>query len=149
MNRAMLKPIGWAMLGGGLAVMTTAGAFDLPWFGGKDKSRPPAAVTQVAAAANIASAPPLPQLPPGTAPNYRGIVQQYGPAVVGVTVEGVRKTSNEDGGPAMRGNDPMERFFRGLPGWRGQMPDQPFKGQGSGFIVSPDGLILTLSLIHI
>lgn len=142
MNKTSLKPIGWAMLGGGLAVMTTAGAFDLPWFGSKDKSNPPAVVSPVAAAATAAVAPPLPQLPPGTAPNYRGIVQQYGPAVVGVTVEGIRKASNEDG-PAMRGNDPMERFFRGLPGWRGQTPDQPFKGQGSGFIVSADGLILT------
>jgi len=142
MNTKTWKPVAWAMLGGGLAVMTTAGAFDLPWFGNKTKSQPPAAVTPVAAAA-AAALPPLPQLPPGTAPNYRAIVQQFGPAVVGVTVEGLRKTSNEEGSAA-RSNDPMERFFRGLPGWRGgQMPDQPFKGQGSGFIVSADGLILT------
>ncbi|WP_395699601.1 Do family serine endopeptidase [Aquabacterium sp.] len=136
-----LKPLAWALLGGGLAVMTTAGAFDLPWFGKHDKSVPPVAMAPVAAAAATAVAPaPLPQLPPGTAPNYRAIVQQYGPAVVGVTVEGLRKTSDEDGQAA----DPMERFFRGIPGWRGgQMPEQPFKGQGSGFVVSADGLILT------
>ncbi|HSW02962.1 Do family serine endopeptidase [Aquabacterium sp.] len=141
MNKAKTwKPVAWAMLGGGLAVVTTAGAFDLPWFNKKSaNSTPPAAVTPVAAAAAVA---PLPQLPPGTAPNYRAIVQQFGPAVVGVSVEGLRKASNEDG-QALRGSDPMERFFRGLPGWRGQMPDQPFKGQGSGFVVSADGLILT------
>ncbi len=133
-----LKPLAWALLGGGLAVMTTAGAFDLPWFGKHDKAAPPAAMAPVAAAAATVAAP-LPQLPPGTAPNYRAIVQQYGPAVVGVTVEGLRKTSDEDG----RAADPMERFFRGMPGWRGQMPEQPFKGQGSGFVVGADGLILT------
>ena len=134
-------PLAWTLLGGGLAVVTTAGAFDLPWFNKKPSpSTPPAVVTPVAAAA---AAAPLPQLPPGTAPNYRAIVQQYGPAVVGVSVEGLRKASNENG-LMLPGGDPMERFFRGLPGWRGgQMPDQPFKGQGSGFVVSADGLILT------
>lgn len=140
MNRNTWRPLGWALLGGGLAAATTAGAFDLPFFNKSDKA-PPAAVAPVAAAAAAATVP-LPQLPVGTAPNYRAIVQQFGPAVVGVNVEGLRKTGNDEG-PVARGGDPMERFFRGLPGWRGQMPDQPFRGQGSGFIVSPDGLILT------
>lgn len=133
----MWAPVASAVLAGGLAMVTSAGAFDLPWFGGKDKAGSP---TAVAAAAAAAVAPPLPQLAPGTAPNYRGIVQQYGPAVVGINVEGSRKVGNEFGG----GGDQMERFFRNFPGWRGgQMPDQPFRGQGSGFIVSNDGLILT------
>lgn len=133
-----LKPLAWAMLGGGLALVTSAGAFDLPWFGSKSKT-PPAAAAPVAAAAAQAVAAPLPMLPPGTAPNYRGIVQQYGPAVVGVTVEGLRKTGADDAA-----GDPMQRFFRGMPGWRGMPPaEQPFRGQGSGFVVADDGLILT------
>ena len=145
----ILKPLGYALLGGGLAVMTTAGAIDLPWFH-KDKSAAApanAAMTPVAAAA--AQAVPLPSLPPGTAPNYRAIVQQYGPAVVGVTVEGLHKTSNEEAAAMAEAqrNDPMYRFFRNMPGFQGGrggvVPDQPFKGQGSGFIVSADGLILT------
>ncbi|MBI5260063.1 MAG: Do family serine endopeptidase [Burkholderiales bacterium] len=134
MNTRHLNPLAWALLGGGLAAVTTAGAIDLPWFK-KQTAAPPAATTPVAAAAATAVAP-LPQLPAGTAPNYRAIVQQFGPAVVGVTVEGLRKTSNEDA-------EPMERLFRGMPGWRGAPSAQPFKGQGSGFIVSADGLILT------
>jgi len=135
MRQTLIKPLAWALLGGGIAAVTTAGAIDLPWLHRSQAASPPAAATPVAAAA-AATVAPLPALPPGSAPNFRAIVQQSGPAVVGVTVEGLRKASDEDG-------DPARRFFRNLPGWRGQTPEQPFKGQGSGFIVSADGLILT------
>jgi serine protease Do len=78
-------------------------------------------------------------------PNYRQIVKTWGPAVVGVTVEGVRKAGDTETS-APSANDPFFQFFRGVPGF--QMPhggggDQPFKGQGSGFIISRDGLIMT------
>ena len=145
----VFKPLAWSLLGGGLAVMTTASAIDLPWFNSKHKAAAAAsAQTPVAAAAQSALQAPLPALPPGSAPNYRAIVQQYGPAVVSVTVQGLHKTT-QDEAQAMaeaRRNDPMYRFFRNMPGDPGRggaMPDQPFKGQGSGFIVSADGLILT------
>ena len=147
----VLKPLAWSLLGGGLAVMTTAGAIDLPWFNKNKAPAAAAALTPVAAAAQAAALAPLPALPPGSAPNYRAIVQQYGPAVVGVTVQGLHKTTNEEAqamAEAQR-NDPMYRFFRNMPGFPGgqgrggAIPDQPFKGQGSGFIVSADGLILT------
>ena len=115
----VLKPLAWSLLGGGLAVMTTAGAIDLPWFNSKNKA--PAAISAqspVAAAAQSAMQAPLPALPPGSAPNYRAIVQQYGPAVVGVTVQGLHKTTHEEAqamAEAQR-NDPMYRFFRNMPG---------------------------------
>jgi len=150
--KQVLKPLAWSLLGGGLAVMTTAGAIDLPWFNKAKSAATAGAQTPVAAAAQAATQAPLPALPPGSAPNYRAIVQQYGPAVVGVTVQGLHKTTNEEAqamAEAQR-NDPMYRFFRNMPGFpggqggrNGAMPDQPFKGQGSGFIVSADGLILT------
>ena len=148
--RNFFKPLGWALLGGGVAVMTTAGAIDLPWFH-KDKPAAGAAAQLTPVAAAVAQLAPLPPLPPGSAPNYRAIVQQYGPAVVGVTVEGLHKTTGEEAEAIEQAqrNDPMYRYFRGMPGFpgspggRGAMPDQPFKGQGSGFIVSTDGLILT------
>jgi len=85
---------------------------------------------------------------PGQAPNYRSIVQQWGPAVVGVTVEGTRKVDIEDNEmPGTdSGRDPFFQFFHGLPRGPFQFPhpgEQPFRGQGSGFVISADGMILT------
>jgi len=150
-----LKPLAWGLLGAGVAVMGTAGALDLPsWLHHSTAS----AGTSAAAAVNPAPtgpqavpAPtptpnPAPALPPGTAPNYRAIVQQFGPAVVHVSVAGTHKaTQQEMQEQGMDPDDPMFRFFRGMPGFgRGAQPsEQPFKGLGSGFIVGADGLILT------
>src|SRR4029077_6424477 len=82
----------------------------------------------------------------GQTPNYRQIVRQWGPAVVGVTVEGTRKIGLESSSGLDGRDDPFFQFFRGLPGMPQRTPhsaEQPFPGQGSGFIISSDGLILT------
>jgi len=89
---------------------------------------------------------PAPVLAPTQAPNYRAIVRQWGPAVVGVTVEGTRKIGLDGPPESDWGDDPFFQFFRGLPGVPSHMPhsaEQPFHGLGSGFIISADGLILT------
>ena len=144
-----MKPLTAAMLAAGLVAMGTAGAFDLPQL---FKREPKLAAVQTDSAtappANTAPAP-VPMLSAQGVPNYRAIVQQSGPAVVGVTVEGMHKASLEEQGlPPGAENDPFFKFFRGIPGMgQGQRgrgnPSVPFRGQGSGFIISSDGLILT------
>ena len=139
------------MIAAGLLAVSNAGAFNIPdWLRGS---------TQVAAAAaspqarldESSAAAPVPMLSAQGVPNYRAIVKQSGPAVVGVTVEGMHKASLEEQGlPPGAENDPFFKFFRGIPGMgqgQGQRgrgnPSVPFRGQGSGFIISSDGLILT------
>src|SRR5262245_36799493 len=107
---------------------TSAGALTLPKWLQHDQSAAASAVAPtVKAPAAIA---PL-QGP--SIPNYRAIVENYGPAVVGVTVSGLRSVGSDDDSDAPSfDNDPFFRFFRGVPGLR--MPPQgrvPFRGQGS------------------
>jgi serine protease Do len=89
-------------------------------------------------------------IPLGVAPNYRAIVAQNQAAVVGISTAGEMKVAapQPDFGPfGMQpfgrggdGNDPFFRFFRGLPNAPGTVP---MHAQGSGFLISPDGLILS------
>jgi serine protease Do len=162
------KPLNMALIAAGVLAVGTAGAFSLkPAWLEKAKAEmlpTPSGAThsagdvQMAASTNTATAPaPVPMVA-GNAqtPNYRAIVQQFGPAVVGITVAGTHKPgADEPGGgrglpPGME-DDPFFQFFKGIPGYgqggprggQGGMPQQPFRGQGSGFIISADGLILT------
>jgi serine protease Do len=79
---------------------------------------------------------------PTSAPNYRAIVAQNQAAVVGITTAGAMQAANSDDLQPGDPNDdnPLSQFFRGMPMPRahGQM-----HAQGSGFIISPDGLVLT------
>ncbi|MEP6972060.1 MAG: Do family serine endopeptidase, partial [Betaproteobacteria bacterium] len=96
----------------------------------------------------VAMATATPNVPMAL-PDFSRITAENGPAVVNISVSGMTKTSDEGpmAGAAPNGGDPFQEFFRHFqqgPGQGQQMPrEMPTRGQGSGFIVSADGIILT------
>ncbi len=115
----------------------------------------------------LAAAPPAvvasssTMAPPMALPDFSQITERYGPAVVNISVTGMTKVSNDspmaqnggddngdNGDPLLNGplGELFKRFEQGQQGRGGHgAPQQgmPMRAQGSGFIISPDGIILT------
>ena len=78
-------------------------------------------------------------------PDFTAIVEHASPGVVSIMVSGIQNASNQALPPWMDKNSPFFEFFQqfGLPGNGNDMEVPPLEGQGSGFIISSDGNILT------
>ncbi len=110
-------------------------------------TQPPSATAEATDPAAAGQSAPVPAVAvaadPAVAaalPNFSSLVEAYGPAVVNVsTVSGGQRVRR--GVPEVSPDNPLHDFFRQFGDPRGEAP--PARGEGSGFVVSADGYILT------
>lgn len=76
-------------------------------------------------------------------PDFVSLVEQYSPAVVSIQTKSEPKERSKRGHPGIPENSPFydyfKRFFDEMP----DLPAQPHSSVGSGFILSPDGYVVT------
>ena len=89
---------------------------------------------------------PLEQLAPASGPaSFADVVERVKGAVVAIKVKAVETTNNDnEEGPELSPDDPLYDFFKRFGQGRGGMPQKHItQSQGSGFIISADGYVVT------
>ncbi|MFD1555257.1 DegQ family serine endoprotease [Paraburkholderia silviterrae] len=135
--------------------IAVAVALSAGYVAGRRDVPPPQVITQAQAAALM----PAEAAAKTGIPDFSGLVETYGPAVVNISAKHVVKQTALRGGGGggaqqlpIDPSDPFYQFFKhfygGMPGMGGgdgggMQPDTPSTSLGSGFIISPDGYILT------
>ncbi len=114
-----------------------------------DHVAPPTANAATAAAPAVAPTPVASSataVPAAALPDFSGLVEKYGPAVVNISVVEGTKTTARMQHPQLPDEEDLPPIFRNLP-FQFQFPEPqergPTRGVGSGFIVNADGIILT------
>jgi serine protease Do len=91
------------------------------------------------------------ETPFGRAPlSFADLVDRVKPSVVSISVTGESKVAENGGGgvpegmPDLPKDHPLYEFFKNLPReFRQPAPDRPKMAQGSGFLISGDGYVVT------
>ncbi|MFN2169464.1 MAG: trypsin-like peptidase domain-containing protein, partial [Anaerolineae bacterium] len=82
-------------------------------------------------------------------PDFTGLVEDAAPAVVNIRVT---QYGEQSGAPGPRGQAPLDendipelfrRYFGPDDGFHNRQPDRDRMGAGSGFIIDPDGYVVT------
>lgn len=119
-----------------MAALLSGGMFLLRQQQGHPSAQRPAAETPAASPASVAA----PATPYGVLADFAGIAEASGPAVVNISTRGSTAETMPEAPPGPGAGDPFAPFFGP------QEPPEnegPAQGMGSGFIIRPDGVVLT------
>jgi serine protease Do len=117
-----------------VTTLLLGGAFCVPSFAVEAAATP-------SSSAKAVHAPP----PAAASPiDFPTIVERYGPAVVNISqVSGNDQRASAPTMDGIEADDPVFAFFRRTVQETSSAPPRVVSGTGSGFIISPDGLVLT------